>query len=122
MLTYLLMKVSILQPKGYCAGVARAINIALQARKEHPELDVSVLGMLVHNHHVSKLLNEYRFNDYVTLIKNFSMQYVIKDIPSNDNILTFIKVIFPIMPYLAEEVYENKFKSRYSIINEGWNE
>ena len=70
----------------------------------------------------TKLLNEYRFNDYVTLIKNFSMQYVIKDIPSNDNILTFIKVIFPIMPYLAEEVYENKFKSRYSIINEGWNE
>ena len=59
MLTYLLMKVSILQPKGYCAGVARAINIALQARKEHPELDVSVLGMLVHNHHVSKLLNDH---------------------------------------------------------------
>ena len=53
------MKVSILQPKGYCAGVARAINIALQARREHPELDVSVLGMLVHNHHVSKLLNEH---------------------------------------------------------------
>ena len=52
------MKVSILQPKGYCAGVARAINIALQARKEHPDKDVSVLGMLVHNHHVSKLLNE----------------------------------------------------------------
>ena len=53
------MKVSILQPKGYCAGVARAINIALQARKEHPDKDVSVLGMLVHNHHVSKLLNEH---------------------------------------------------------------
>lgn len=59
MLTYLLMKVSILQPKGYCAGVARAINIALKARQEHPDLDVSVLGMLVHNHHVSKLLNDH---------------------------------------------------------------
>ncbi len=52
------MKVSILQPKGYCAGVARAINIALQARKEHLDKEVSVLGMLVHNHHVSKLLND----------------------------------------------------------------
>ena len=68
----------------------------------------------------TKLLDEYRFNDYITLIKNFSTQYVIKEIPSNENILTFIKVIFPIMPYLSEEVYENKFKSRYSIINEGW--
>ena len=56
------MKVSILQPKGYCAGVARAINIALQARKEHPNKDVSVLGMLVHNHHVSKLLNDHNIS------------------------------------------------------------
>jgi len=68
----------------------------------------------------TKLLDEYRFNDYITLIKNFSMQYVIKEIPSNLNILTFIRIIFPIMPYLAEEVYEEKFKGRYSIINEGW--
>ena len=50
------MKVSILKPKGYCAGVARAINVALLARKEHPDLKVYVLGMLVHNHHVSALL------------------------------------------------------------------
>ena len=50
------MKVTVLKPKGYCAGVARAIDIALKARKDHPELEVSVLGMLVHNHHVSKLL------------------------------------------------------------------
>lgn len=50
------MKVSVLQPKGYCAGVARAIKIALQARKEHMSKDVYVLGMLVHNHHVSNLL------------------------------------------------------------------
>ena len=68
----------------------------------------------------TKLLDEYRFNDYITLIKNFSSQYVMSEIPSLDNILTFIKVIFPIMPYLSEEVYEKKFKSRYSIINEGW--
>lgn len=52
------MKVSILQPKGYCAGVARAIDIALKARKEHLDKDVSVLGMLVHNHHVSILLEK----------------------------------------------------------------
>ena len=69
------MKVSILQPKGYCAGVARAINIALQARKEHQDKDVSVLGMLVHNHHVSKLLNDHNINIVNSLddIKNGSV-------------------------------------------------
>ena len=69
------MKVSILQPKGYCAGVARAINIALQARNEHPEKDVSVLGMLVHNHHVSKLLNDHNINIVNSLdeVKNSSV-------------------------------------------------
>ena len=52
------MKVTILKPKGYCSGVQRAINLALQARKDHPDKEVYVLGMLVHNHHVSKLLED----------------------------------------------------------------
>ena len=60
MLTYLYnnMKITILKPKGYCAGVARAIEIALKARKEHLDKNVYVLGMLVHNHHVSELLKK----------------------------------------------------------------
>lgn len=56
------MKVTILKPKGYCAGVARAINIALQAKKDHIDKDVYVLGMLVHNHHVSNLLKSHSIN------------------------------------------------------------
>ena len=52
------MKVTILKPKGYCAGVARAIKIALEARNEHLDKKVYVLGMLVHNHHVSNLLEK----------------------------------------------------------------
>ena len=52
------MKVTVLKPKGYCAGVARAIKIALLTREEHPCKNVYVLGMLVHNHHVSNLLEK----------------------------------------------------------------
>ena len=40
------MKVEILQPKAYCAGVSNAIKIAYQAKEEHPDKDVFVLGML----------------------------------------------------------------------------
>lgn len=52
------MKVTILNPKGYCAGVARAIKIALEARRDNKDKKVYVLGMLVHNHHVSNLLKD----------------------------------------------------------------
>ena len=81
MLTYFwlfIMKVTVLQPKGYCAGVARAINIAFQARKEHPNKNVYVLGMLVHNHHVTKMLE----NAHITIIKGL-------DEVENESIIVF---------------------------------
>ena len=61
------MEVLILKPKGYCAGVSRAIKIALEARSQHPDKNVYVLGMLVHNHHVSNLLNK----NNIELVKDF---------------------------------------------------
>lgn len=68
----------------------------------------------------SILISEHRVVDFINLVKEFSIKYIIKDIPSKDNILTFIRIIFSVMPYLAEEVYEKQFKGKYSIINEGW--
>ena len=52
------MKVEILQPSAYCAGVSRAISLARQARKDHPNKGVYVLGMLVHNNYVVKSLEK----------------------------------------------------------------
>lgn len=52
------MKVEILNPKAYCAGVSNAISMALQARKENPDKEVYVLGMLVHNNFVVKSLEK----------------------------------------------------------------
>ena len=52
------MRVEILEPKGYCVGVSRAISVALSAKKEHPECEVFVLGMLVHNDFVIQKLEE----------------------------------------------------------------
>ena len=46
------MKVEILKPKGYCAGVNAAINLAKKVREDNPDQDVFVLGMLVHNNFV----------------------------------------------------------------------
>ncbi len=52
------MKVEVLEPKGYCSGVVRAIDIALKAKREHPNEKIYVFGMLVHNHETINFLKE----------------------------------------------------------------
>lgn len=50
------MQIDILSPNGYCYGVKRAINLALDIKKENPNKKVYVLGMLVHNSYVCDFL------------------------------------------------------------------
>ena len=52
------MKVEILKPKAYCAGVSNAIKLAYKAREENPNKKVYVLGMLVHNNYVVEHLKQ----------------------------------------------------------------
>lgn len=56
------MKVEILKPKGYCAGVSHAIEVAFEARKDHPDKGVYVLGMLVHNNYVVSDLEKHHIH------------------------------------------------------------
>jgi len=71
------MKVEILEPKGYCAGVTNAINLAIKAKKEHSNEDVFVLGMLVHN----DLVINYLSKQGITVIENnvFERANILKD-------------------------------------------
>lgn len=52
------MKVTVLEPYGYCAGVELAINTALKTKKENPSKNVVILGMLVHNEDSLKTLEK----------------------------------------------------------------
>lgn len=61
------MKVTLLKPEGYCAGVTNAINIAYEAKRNNKDKDVYILGMLVHNESVIKELNE---NGITTLYRD----------------------------------------------------
>ncbi len=71
------MLVEILEPKGYCAGVSHAIKMAILAKKENPDLEVHVLGMLVHNHFVVRQLEE----------QGIKTTYDINDIPDGQVIV-----------------------------------
>lgn len=43
------MKVLLIKPYGYCAGVANAINLAYKTKEANPNRKIVVLGMLIHN-------------------------------------------------------------------------
>ena len=43
------MKIIKVIPFGYCAGVVKAMDLALAYAKDHPEEQIYLLGMLVHN-------------------------------------------------------------------------
>lgn len=52
------MEIRVLEPYGYCAGVASAMEIAKKTKLDNPDMDVVVLGMLVHNADALKELEE----------------------------------------------------------------
>lgn len=55
--TIFYMKVELIKPQGYCAGVLNAVNTAYKAKAEHPNKNIFVVGMLVHNSIVVDELN-----------------------------------------------------------------
>lgn len=66
------------------------------------------------------LLEENEVIKYVNRIMRFSADIVLKERLTKDQMLTYLRVIYPILPFLSEEGYEELFNSKYSIINEGW--
>lgn len=53
------MKVTILEPSGYCAGVEHAMKVAIETKDKNPSRSVVVLGMLVHNQDSLKELEKH---------------------------------------------------------------
>lgn len=51
------MEIQKVVPSGYCKGVVNAIRLAKDTKEKHPDEDVFVLGMLVHNSYVSRELS-----------------------------------------------------------------
>lgn len=52
------MKVDIIKPYGYCAGVANAISLANKTKEKNPNRQIVILGMLIHNEDTLKQLKE----------------------------------------------------------------
>ena len=72
------MKVTILEPYGYCSGVERAMKIAIETKQNNPTKNVVVLGMLVHNEDSLKTLEKHGINTIFD--KNCSLEQLINKI------------------------------------------
>ena len=77
------MIVSLIKPQGFCSGVTRAVNIAKQAKKEHPNENVYILGMLAHN---QTLIDDLSKEGLITLEDNDELK-VIKTLKKGDVII-----------------------------------
>lgn len=66
------MKVYVTNPHGYCMGVIQAIKIALQVKKANPDRQVAILGMLVHNEEVIKMLESYHIETLLPEVDDYA--------------------------------------------------
>jgi len=75
------MKIILLEPYGYCAGVARAIKIAKDAKVQFSDKQIVILGMLVHN---QDALQELENEGIKTIYeKDKSLLELTEEIPHN---------------------------------------
>ena len=57
---------------------------------------------------------------YSKKIIEFIKNVILEEEITKKECLIFIKAIYPIMPFLAEEIYMKLFNGKYSLMNEGF--
>lgn len=81
-----MIKVEMLYPRGYCAGVKGAISLAIKAKENNPTKQIYVVGYLVHNKEVIQSLENLGI---ITLFDaNGNYEKLIQNLPNN-SILIF---------------------------------
>ena len=66
------------------------------------------------------LLDKCKLNEYIALVVSFTESNIFNADFSKHDILIYLKVVHPIFPFLSEELYEELFNGRFSIVNEGY--
>ncbi len=72
------MKVTVLEPYGYCSGVERAMKMAIETKENNSTKNVVVLGMLVHNEDSLRTLEKHGIKTIYD--KNCSLEQLVDKI------------------------------------------
>lgn len=86
-------------------------------KDEDSKVDYDLFELVVKS---NKFLEEKDIFSYANSLLNFIKEDVIGHGLSKKQMLVFIKLAYPVMPFLAEEIYKDLFNGKYSLINEAW--
>lgn len=96
-------------------------------RLEQRLLKVEDLDSLRMDYHFREFVDKCKnyllkrdITSYINYLKSFTDIYVFKEMFNLSQLKLYLIAIYPLMPFLAEEIYEEKFSKKSSIINEGW--
>ncbi|MCI5583504.1 MAG: class I tRNA ligase family protein [Anaeroplasma sp.] len=90
-------------------------NILREDKNASPLVDFQLFNL------VKSCINEMdkmNVSAYVRSIDSFIDNYALKQGLSKKQIFTLIKLLFPITPFLAEDIYLEVFDGKYSLVNE----
>lgn len=68
----------------------------------------------------NELLNERKISQYVDEVLHFYKTVLWKEKITSKQALTFLKMLYPIIPFLAEDIYNDIFNGRYLLSDDGW--
>lgn len=103
-----MIKVEMLYPQGYCAGVKNAIAIAKKTRDEYPHSPIFIVGYLVHNKQVIETLES--LNIHTLYDKNGDYSSLLSNLDKSSHI------IFPAHGH--DEFYDNLAKSKQLFVTD----
>lgn len=69
---------------------------------------------------INEALEIKNINEYAKLVTDFINNQILQYGLSKDQTLTFLKLIYPLFPFMAERVYKSLTNNKYSIVNEAW--
>ena len=95
------------------------IEVALSSYQESKKPNLDYHFHLLQNN-LKKRLDEMDIKGYVDTLKEFNERILFKEIISKNQVIDYLKIIYPIFPELSERFYKDIFSGRYSIVNEGW--
>ncbi len=93
------------------------LDILSDIREENAKVDYALFSLVKEGNDALKNKNILKYADLIyKFIKEYALIYGL----SKKQIFTFIKLSYPILPFLSEEIYQRLWNAKHSIVNEDW--
>lgn len=97
--------------------VKRLSNAFKKFSEENARVDYA-LFILIKS--ATEALDRHDVAGYIQAIDSFIKTYVFEYGISQKQGFIFLRLLFPVFPFLAEDIYKNQYNGKYSLSNEDW--